>query len=111
MPRVALGDVEHFVLVALLRLGGESYGVPILDEIAARTGRHVARSAVYIALRRLEEKGLVTSRLGEATAARGGRPKRYFSLTKAGAIHLVAARRAFDRMWADVRPLADRAAR
>jgi DNA-binding PadR family transcriptional regulator len=111
MPRVALGDIEHFVLVALLRLGGESYGVPILEEIAARTGRDVARSAVYIALRRLEEKRLVTSRLGEATAARGGRPKRYFSLTKAGATHLVAARTAFDRMWADVRPLADRAAR
>jgi DNA-binding PadR family transcriptional regulator len=111
MPREALGDIEHFVLVALLRLGGESYGVPILDEIAARTGREVARSAVYVALRRLEEKGLVRSRMGEPTAIRGGRPKRFFSLTKAGARQLVAARRAYERMWADVGRLAARAAR
>jgi DNA-binding PadR family transcriptional regulator len=111
MPREALGDIEHFVLVALLRLGGESYGVPILEEISERTGRAVARSAVYIALRRLEDKGLVTSRMGEATAERGGRPKRFFSLTKGGARQLVAARAAFERMWADVGKLADRAAR
>jgi DNA-binding PadR family transcriptional regulator len=111
MPREALGDIEHFVLVALLRLGGESYGVPILDEIAARTGREVARSAVYVALRRLEEKGLVRSRMGEPTAIRGGRPKRFFSLTKAGARQLVAARRAYERMWADVGRLAAKAAK
>ena len=74
MPREALGDIEHFVLVALLRLGGESYGVPILDEIEGRTGREVARSAVYIALRRLEDKGCVASRMGEPTSQRGGRP-------------------------------------
>jgi DNA-binding PadR family transcriptional regulator len=111
MPREALGDVEHFVLVALLRLGGEAYGVPILDEIAARTGRDVARSAVYIALRRLEAKALVTSRMGEPTAARGGRPKRFFALTKTGARQLVASRRAYERMWADVAPLAQKAAK
>ena len=111
MPREALGDIEHFVLVALLRLGGESYGVPILDEISATTGREVARSAVYVALRRLEEKGLVRSRMGEPTAARGGRPKRFFSLTKAGARQLVAARRAYERMWADLGRLAEKAAR
>jgi len=111
MPREALGDIEHFVLVALLRLDGESYGVPILEEIAERTGRDVARSAVYIALRRLEDRGLVTSRMGEATAARGGRPKRFFSITKAGARQLIAARRAYERMWADVQRLAEKAAR
>ncbi len=52
MPREGMGEIEHFVLVALLRLGGESYGVPILEEIAARTERAVSRPAVYIALRR-----------------------------------------------------------
>src|SRR6185436_480757 len=88
MARDALGDVEHFVLVALLRLGGESYGVPILEEIAARTGRRVSRPAIYIALRRLEGKRLVASRLGEATAERGGRAKRYFRLTRVGARRL-----------------------
>jgi DNA-binding PadR family transcriptional regulator len=111
MPREALGDIEHFVLVALVRLGGESYGVPILEEISERTGREVARSAVYVALRRLENKGFVRSRMGEATAVRGGRPKRFFSLTRAGARQLVSTRRAFERMWADVERLAEKAAR
>jgi DNA-binding PadR family transcriptional regulator len=110
VPRDALGDVEHFVLVALLRLG-ESYGVPILEEIARRTGRDVARSAIYIALRRLEAKGFVTSRLGDATPERGGRAKRFFALTKPGARQLVAARDAYERMWADVGQIARKAAR
>lgn len=111
MPREGMGDIEHFVLVALLRLGGESYGVPILDEIAARTERQVSRPAVYIALRRLESKGLVASRMGEATAERGGRAKRYFKLTKVGARQLEQTRVAFERMWADVAHLAKRAAK
>jgi DNA-binding PadR family transcriptional regulator len=100
MPRRSLGDVEYFVLVALLRRGGESYGVPILEEIADRTGREVSRPAVYIALRRLEAKGLLQSRLGEATAERGGRAKRYFKLTKAGRRQLRDSRDAFRRIWA-----------
>jgi DNA-binding PadR family transcriptional regulator len=111
MPRELLGDVEHFVLVALLHLGGEAYGVPILDEIAARTGRDVSRPAVYVALRRLEAKGLLTSRVGEATAERGGRAKRYFKLTKAGARQLKQSRDAFLRMWADADSLVRKAAR
>jgi|SRR6187402_3138445 DNA-binding PadR family transcriptional regulator len=111
MPREGLGDIEHFVLVALLRLGGESYGVPILEEIATRTGREVSRPAVYIALRRLEAKGLLTSRLGEATAERGGRAKRYFKITRAGARQLEDARVAFTRMWRDVEHLARRSSK
>jgi DNA-binding PadR family transcriptional regulator len=111
MPRELLGDVEHFVLVALLHLGGESYGVPILEEIAERTGREVSRPAVYVALRRLEAKGLLSSRIGEATAERGGRAKRYFKLTKAGARQLKQSRDAFVRMWADADPLVRKAAR
>jgi DNA-binding PadR family transcriptional regulator len=111
MPREGLGDIEQFVLVALVRLGGESYGVPILEEIAGRTGRAVSRPAVYIALRRLQAKGLLTSRLGEATAERGGRAKRYFRITRAGARHLQQWRHAAERMWADVEPLVRKAAR
>jgi DNA-binding PadR family transcriptional regulator len=110
MPREGLGDIEHFVLVALLRLGGESYGVPIMEEIAGRTGRDVSRPAVYIALRRLEAKGLLESRLGEATPERGGRAKRYFHVTRAGARQLEQTRIAFKRMWADVEHLARKAA-
>ena len=111
MPREGLGDIEHFVLVALLRLGGEAYGVPIMEEIAARTGRAVSRPAVYIALRLLESKGLLRSRLGEATAERGGRARRYFRITRAGARQLEDARVAFTRMWAEAEHLARKAAR
>ena len=111
MAREALGDVEQFVLVALLRLGGESYGVPILEEIAARTQRHVSRPAIYIALRRLEAKGWLKSRLGDATAERGGRAKRLFTLTKAGARQLQRAREDSVRMWADVDPLLHKVAK
>jgi len=100
MTRTALGDVEHFVLIALVHLGGESYSVPIMEEINRRTGRDVAKAAVYIALRRLEEKELLESRLGGATAERGGRAKRYFRFTPEGARKLTEAREAFTQMWA-----------
>lgn len=99
MARTALGDVEHFVLIALVHLGGESYSVPIMEEIHRRTGREVAKAAVYIALRRLEEKAILISRLGGATAERGGRAKRYFRLTPAGVQTLSEARAAFTQMW------------
>ena len=111
MARDSLGDVEHFVLVALLHLGGESYGVPIMREIAARTGREVSRPAVYIALKRLEAKGLVLSRVGDATAERGGRSKRWFRITKPGARQLRQSHDAFVRMWADAEHLMHKAAR
>jgi DNA-binding PadR family transcriptional regulator len=111
MARESLGDVEHLILVALLHLDQESYGVPIMKEIAARTGREVARPAVYIALKRLETKGLVISHVGDATAERGGRSKRIFRLTKAGARQLRDARDAFVRMWADADQLIHKAAR
>lgn len=99
MARTALGDVEHFVLIALLRLGGESYSIAIMDEIRGRTGRDIAKAAIYIALRRLEEKSFLVSRVGESTAERGGHARRYFKLTPAGRRQLSAARAAFVRMW------------
>jgi PadR family transcriptional regulator PadR len=111
MPRDSLGDVEHFVLVALLRLDGESYAVPIMREIRQRTGREVARAAVYIALKRLEAKTLVRSRMGDATAERGGRPKRFFTLTRTGALQLRQSREEFVRMWADAERLLQKAVR
>ena len=99
MGRESLGDLEHLVLLALVRLDGETYGVPILDEISARTGREISRPAVYIALRRLEGKGLLTSRLGDATPERGGRAKRYFRITKSGVGALQTSRAALVSMW------------
>lgn len=111
MPRESLGDIEHFVLVAILRLGGETYGAAILEDIGSRTGRDLARSAVYVALRRLEAKGFLTSRFGDPTPERGGRPKRYFALTKSGARQLAQSRREFVQMWADADGLLKRAVR
>jgi PadR family transcriptional regulator len=99
MTRESLGDLEHLVLLALVRLGDESYGVPILEEIGGRTGRSMSRAAVYIALRRLEAKGLLRSRLGDATPERGGRAKRYFRITAAGLRQLQASHAALVSMW------------
>jgi DNA-binding PadR family transcriptional regulator len=111
VARDSLGDVEHLVLVALLHLGSESYAVPIMREIHQRTGREVARAAVYIALKRLEAKALLTSRIGDATPERGGHARRFFKLTKAGARQLRQSREEFVRMWADAEPLLHKAAR
>jgi len=78
------GAFEHLLLLALLRLGDDTYGVPICDEIEARTGRVVSPGAVYTALDRLERRGLVRSSLAEPTAARGGKRKRCYRLTERG---------------------------
>lgn len=79
-----LGEFEVVVLMAALHLGSDAYSSAIRDEIETRTGRTVARGAVYITLDRLEDKGLIASKLGESTARRGGRPKRLFRVTAAG---------------------------
>lgn len=105
MARESLGDVEHLVLVALLHLEGESYAVPIMREIARRAGRDVARPAVYIALTRLEAKGFLSSRLGDATPERGGRARRLFRITRPGARQLRESRDALVRMWHGADPL------
>ena len=67
-----LGEFEQVVLLAIAHLRGEAYGVPIVEEIERRTGRAVARAAVYVTLRRLEEKGFVSSWIGDPTPERGG---------------------------------------
>lgn len=104
MARDSLGDVEHFVLVALLHLEGESYVVPVMREIERRTGREVSRPAIYIALQRLAAKRFVTSRVGDPTPVRGGRAKRYFKVTAAGAKSVRESRDAFARMWEGLEP-------
>src|SRR5262249_17927627 len=101
MPRVDLGDIEHLVLLAILRLGKEAYGIPILDEVSARSGREVSRATVYVALKRLEQKGLVTSKLGESTPERGGRAKRFFKMKPSGLKALRESREMFLSLWRD----------
>lgn len=85
MPgRSYLGEFELMVLLAVIRLGDNAYGVPISKELLERTGRDVALGSVYAALERLEQKELVSSALGDPTPARGGRAKRYFRVTSKG---------------------------
>lgn len=84
MKGSSLGELEELVLLTVGSLYDEAYGVAIMDEIKEQTGREVNVSAVHAVLRRLEEKTLLTSRMGGATTERGGRRKRLFTLTLAG---------------------------
>jgi DNA-binding PadR family transcriptional regulator len=99
MARGFLGEFELMVLLALIRLGEDAYGVPISREIEERAGREVALGSVYAALERLEGKGLVTSRLGDPTAERGGRAKRYFRITANGLREVRETQRALTNLW------------
>lgn len=94
-----LGEFELMVLLVLIRLGDDAYGVPICHEIEKRSGREAALGSVYAALERLEEKGLVTSRLGESTAVRGGRAKRFFRVTVQGVRSVRQTQRVLESLW------------
>lgn len=100
MPRhSSLGEFELMVLLALIRLGDDAYGVPISREIERCSGREVALSSIYAALDRLEEKDLVKSKLGDPTASRGGRAKRYFSATPKGLLAVRETQRVLVSLW------------
>ena len=105
VPHQSLGEFEQIVLLAIVRLGAEAYGVPIMEEIERRTGRPVARAAVYVTLRRLEEKGFLSSWMSDPTPERGGKPRRYVKLERAGAQALRDARRLAEQMWNGVDPV------
>ena len=93
-----LGEFEQLVLLALLRVGEGAYGMAIRREIQARAERDVSIGAVYATLDRLEEKGLVKSRVGESTDSRGGRAKKCFTMTGAGARALERSQQAVRQM-------------
>ena len=95
----ARGDLELLILLALIRLGPEAYGVPVAREIEAHAGRTVALGSIYAALERLEAAGLITSELGESTPERGGRAKRHFRITEAGLRETRSRRDALVNMW------------
>ena len=105
MPRESVGEFEQLVLLAILRLGPDAYGVPIIEEIRERTGRTALRPAVYVALRRLGEKGLVRSRMGDPSARRGGKARKYYEVEAEGLALLREAREALHRMWDGLDPL------
>ena len=100
MTQRSLGDFEQLLLFAILRLGDEAYGATIRQEIEQRAGRFVSAGAVYTALDRLEAKGLVSGRVGEATPARGGRRKKYYRLERLGAESLQQSYAEIQRMAA-----------
>ena len=102
MARDYLTDFELMILLAVLRVGEDAYGVPIAREIEETGGRTVVVGAVYAALDRLEANGLVTSVVGDPTPERGGRAKRYFRVTPAGLKAVRQAQRALTSLWADV---------
>ena len=100
MPkRSYLGEMELMVLLAVVRLGDEAYGVPISKELLTLAGREVALGSIYAALDRLERKSFVTALLGDPTPERGGRAKRYFRVTPAGVRALKMTRTALTNLW------------
>ena len=94
-----LGEFEQVVLVAVLRLEGDAYAIPIREEIERVTGRSVARGALYTALERLEGKGYLVSHMSAPLPERGGRSRRYFSVTPAGLAAVKASRASLLRLW------------
>jgi PadR family transcriptional regulator PadR len=97
MP-VYLGEFEHLILLALLRLGDDAYGVTIRDALRDRAGRDASFGAIYSTLRRLEAKGLVRAAFGDPEPVRGGRAKKYVTLTPRGLDALKATQQAVGRM-------------
>ena len=96
--QVNLGEFEQLILLAILRLGDDAYGVTIRAELADRAGRDVAPGAMYTALERLETKGLIVSRMSDPTPQRGGRAKRCVTVTAAGTKALTRSVRAYERL-------------
>lgn len=94
-----LTDFELMVILAVLRVRDDAYGVSIAREIERTVGRSVTHAAVYLALDRLCRHGLVSSRLGDPTSARGGRAKKFFSVTPAGLRATARTRSAFIALW------------
>jgi PadR family transcriptional regulator, regulatory protein PadR len=93
-----LGSFEHIVLLGLLRLSDDAYGVTVRKEIESRTGREVSIGAIYATLARLEAKGYVKSHLSDPTPQRGGRSKRFFRVTAKGIAEVNRSHRAIHRM-------------
>jgi DNA-binding PadR family transcriptional regulator len=99
MARQSLGEFEHLIMLGIVRAGPEAYGVSIIEELEAHTGRSVSQAAAYLTLRRLEEKGWIKSRLADPTPERGGRAKRYFAMKPAGIKRLRESRATLLTMW------------
>jgi len=110
MPRRLLTDFELMLVLAILRVGDDAYGVQIAREIETTVGRRVLLGAAYAALDRLEENGLVSSRTGSPTPERGGRAKRFFHVTARGIQAAKQTQQALVALWQDVPQLTEKRA-
>lgn len=99
MKGTNLGEFEELVLLTIAALVNDAYSVAVCDELSKHTGREVKLGVVHAVLNRLEEKGFVKSKLGEATSTRGGKRKRFYTLTSAGKAALVKAKEVRDQLW------------
>jgi DNA-binding PadR family transcriptional regulator len=98
----SLGEFEHMLLAAVIRLGEDAYGASLLTEIEQRTGRRVPSGSLYVTLDRLERKGLIRSHRGEPEPGRGGRPKRFVRITPEGVRAVRDVREAMLSLWAGI---------
>ena len=99
MSRTALGEFEHFVLLALVRLARRAPTASVVVELEAATGRRVSPAAVFIALRRLEQRGYARSSKRDPRPGEGGRGRRAFEVTASGMTRLAESRRMFEQLW------------
>lgn len=106
MKGTNLGEFEELVLLTVAALMSEAYSVAVCDELDKQTGRSVKLGVVHAVLNRLEEKGLVKSKLGEATNVRGGKRKRFYTLTIPGKAALVKTKEMRDELWSRIPDLA-----
>ena len=106
MRKTFLGEFEEIVLLTVAVLDDDAYGVTITQEIEKKTGRSVGFNTVHTTLQRLEKKGFLSSRMGGATAERGGRRKRFFRLTAAGGAALKEVKNIRTRLWEALPPRA-----
>lgn len=104
-----IGEFEQMVLLGTLRLGDDAYGVTIHQEVEETTRRPIKRGAIYVALQRLERKGMLTSAFGEPTATRGGRAKRFYTVSASGRSALRASRESLLRLWSGIEPELEKA--
>ena len=99
MKGTNIGEFQEIVMLSILILNENAYGVTIQEEIDKRMKRKISRGALHTALTRLEEKGLIKSKYGEPTAERGGRRKRYYEVTQQGIANLQEAKELRQNMW------------
>lgn len=97
----AIGDLEQAVLIAVMSLDQDAYGITVKDEVEKRTGREFSTGAIYSVLSRLEDKEMLESELGDPTPERGGRRKRLYRATKRGRSALEASRQYAVNLWRD----------